>query len=284
MNLFKIRCSAIGLIMTEPQGGTAMQAYLLAESELKRLNELQLSANLSTKTAQERAIKIDNYIAGMPDLKAHKDDIYLSATCMSYVEKWIKQQPEFYGRTKEFTSKYTEKGNLCEDDAIQLCAEHYKWGMVSKNQIRFEQDEHIEGTPDVLLARSVQDTKVSWDADTFPLFDEVPDPRYEWQGHGYKAICNKDLFGLHYCLMDAPESIILSEAWKQTKAMGLDELDATLYDEVKAHMTYSHLPIKLRLKSWFFERNKVAELAARERVELIRKYIGQLNLEQYYGE
>lgn len=281
MQEFKIRSSAIGLIMTEPQGGTAMQAYLFAESELKRLHELQLSANLATKVAQERQVKIDNYTSNIPNLKLHQNDISLSATCMSYVEKWIKEQPEFYGRTKEFTSKQTEKGNRCEDDAIQFCSEQYGWGMVSKNKIRFEQDEHIEGTPDVILVRSVQDTKVSWDFDTFPLFDDVPDVKYEWQGHGYKAIANKELFGLHYCLMDAPEDIILSEAWKKVKSLGLDELDIEIYDEVKAHMTYSHLPVKLRLKSWFFERNMVAELAIRERVELIRKYILTLNLEQY---
>lgn len=282
MQPFKIRCSAIGLIMTEPQGGSYMKKYTDAVAELKRLSELQASANLSTKVAIERALKIDNLERiDIPILFANKDKISLSETCLSYVEKWIKEQPEFYGRTKEFTSKYTEKGKLCENDAIELCAEAYGWGMVSKNETRYEQDEHIEGTPDVILPKSVDDTKVSWDFQTFPLFDEVPDIKYEWQGHGYKAIVDREMFGLHYCLMDAPESIVLTEAWKKSKEIGLEELDATLYDEVKAHMTYSHLPLKLRLKSWFFERNKIAELAIRERVETIRKYVNSLNLEQY---
>lgn len=283
MQPFKIRCSAIGLIMTEPQGGSYMKKYTDAVAELKRLKELQASANLSTKVAIDRALKIDNLERiDIPLLEVNKDKISLSETCLSYVEKWIKEQPEFYGRTKDFTSKYTEKGNMCEDDAIQLCADHYGWGMVAKNQIRFEDDEHIIGTPDVLLTKSVQDTKVSWDPFTFPLFDELPDIKYEWQGHGYKAIADKELFGLHYCLMDAPESLVLSEAWRKSKDMGFDELEASLYDEVKSHMTYSHLPVHLRLKSWFFERNKVAELSIRERVELIRKYIKTLNLEQYF--
>lgn len=279
---FKIRASAIGLIMTEPKGGTFMQKYVDAVAELKRLKELQASANLTTKTAIDRALKIDNLERiDIPLLEVNRDKITLSETCLSYVEKWIKEQPEFYGRTKEFTSKYTDKGNLCENDAIQFCAEQYGWGMVEKNTVRFESDEHIEGTPDIILAKSIDDTKVSWDHETFPLFDDVPDIKYEWQGHGYKAIVNKPLFGLHYCLMDAPESIVLTEAWKECRKLGMDELDADLYDEKKAHMTYSHLPIKLRLKSWFFERNVVAELAIRERVELIRKYIKTLNLNQY---
>lgn len=279
MQLFKIRCSAIGLIMTEPKGGNYMQKYVDAVNELKRLKELQASVkDPNTKTAVERALKIDTLErVDLPVLEAQKDKICLSETCLSYVEKWIKEQPEFYGRSKQFTSKYTDKGNLCEADAIDFCAEQYGWGMVEKNTKYFEHDEHIIGTPDIILAKSVDDTKVSWDSDTFPLFDEVPDIKYEWQGHGYKAIVDRPLFGLHYCLMDAPESIITAETWKEVRRLGMDELDADLYDEVKAHMTYSHLPVKLRLKSWFFERNKVAELAIRERVELIRKYIATLN-------
>lgn len=278
---FKIRCSAIGLIMTEPQGGSNMQKYLAAVAELKRLKELQLSANLTTKVAIERADKIDILErVTIPALETVKDKISLSETCKSYVEKWIKQQPEFYGRTKEFTSKYTEKGNLCEDDSIQYVAERMGWGFVSKCQQAFE-DEHMTGHPDILLLKSVDDMKVSWDFDTFPLFDEEPDIKYEWQGHGYKALTNREQFGLHYCLMDAPEDLINNEAWKQARAAGMNELDVELYDEVKSHMTYSHLPHSLRLKSWLFGRNKVSEDAVRGRVELIRKYIKTLNLEQY---
>lgn len=282
MQKFKIRASAIGLIMTEPKSGSYIQQYTEAIAEYKRLVELQASANLTTKVATARADKITEFEKiTIPFLESKKDQITLSETAKSYVEKWIKEQPEFYGRTKEFTSKYTDKGLLCEDDAIQFCAENYGWGMVCKNTIRFTADEHIEGTPDIVLLKSVEDTKVSWDFTTFPLFDDVPEVKYEWQGHGYKAICNKELFGLHYCLMDAPESIITSEAWKQARQLGMDELDAELFNEVKAQMSYSHLPIKLRLKSWYFERNKVAELSIRERVELIRKYIVTLNLPQY---
>jgi hypothetical protein len=280
MQQFRIRCSAIGQIMTEPKGGNYMQKYVDGVAELKRLKELQAGVkDANTKTAVERALKIDTLErVDLPILEAQKDKICLSETCLSYVEKWIKEQPEFYGRSKQFTSKYTDKGNLCENDAIDFCAEQYGWGMVEKNKKHFTDDEHIIGTPDIILAKSVEDTKVSWDSDTFPLFDVTPEKNYEWQGHGYKAIVNKPLFGLHYCLMDAPESIVTAEAWKEAKRLGMTELDADLYDEVKAHMTYSHLPVKLRLKSWFFERNAVAELAIRERVELVRKYIKTLNL------
>ena len=259
--------------MTEPQSDSP-QKKLSDKIEQVRSNQEKYAAlaNKETKAAKALEANLIKWNAEIPELERNKNKIHLSQTCISYVEKWVKEQPEFYGRTKQFSSKYTEKGNLCENDAIDFCAEQYGWGEVAKNTLSFE-DEHLTGTPDIILKKSVDDTKVSWDSYTFPLFEEVPNKDYEWQGHGYKALTNKDLFGLHYCLMDAPESLIMSEAWKKAREYGLDEVTADLYDEVAAHMTYSNLPVGLRLKSWQFERNKIAELAIRERVELIRKYI-----------
>lgn len=275
---FKCRASAAGLIMTNPVGKSPYQKWSDKVEQIKEASRKYSEMKPELKTAIALKIKISEYEAELPKLELHKNDLHLSETCLSYVEKWAKEQ--LYGRRKEFTSKYTDKGNLCEDDAIQQCAEYYRWGMVSKNTQCFE-DEHFTGTPDILLQKSVDDTKVSWDFDTFPLFDEVPNKNYEWQGHIYKALTGREMFGLHYNLMDAPESIVLAEAWRQVRKKGLDELEADLYDEVKEHMTYSHLPISLRLKSWFFERNKIAEDLAREQVEKINKYINTLNLEQY---
>ena len=76
-NKFKIRCSAIGKIMT----------------------------NHRSKSEQ------------------------FSKTCLSYVHSWIKEQPEFYNRRYEFKSKYTEKGNICEDEGIKFAAKYFGWGM-----------------------------------------------------------------------------------------------------------------------------------------------------------
>lgn len=276
MKAFKIRASAIGQIMTEPQMDSPQKKLFDKKEQVKAAEEkYNALSNKETKTAKTLEANLIKWNAEIPELERNKNKIHLSQTCISYVETWVKSQPEFYNRTKYFTSKYTEKGNFCENDAIQFCAEQYKWGIVAKNEKRFEQDEHIEGTPDIILAKSIEDTKVSWDSDTFPLFNELPDKKYEWQGHGYMAIVDKSSFGLHYCLMDAPEHIIEAEAWKKVRELGETELTIEIYDQVKENMLYSHLPAGLKLKSWRFQRNMVAEIAIRERVELIRKYIGE---------
>lgn len=283
MKTFKIRCSSIGDIMTEPKENSPLKNYLDKLASLKdNQAKYDACANKETKTALTLLEKVTRYTAELPELERHKDDIFLSKTCLSVVDQWIKEQPEFYGRLKEFTSKYTDKGIDCEDDAIKFVAEQYGWGNVSKNQERFIEDEHIDGTPDVIRANSVEDIKCPWWCFTFPIFDkDLPNKDYEWQGHGYMAILKKKQFGLHYCLMDAPEKFIDMQARKEANRLGMNEVEYELFEEVKAKMTYSHLPAKLRLKSYYFEQNIVAELAVREKVELIRKYIKTLNLEQY---
>lgn len=283
MKQFKIRCSSIGDIMTEPKEKSPMANYIDKVAQIKATEEkYNAIGNKETKTALGVLDKLNQYKAELPELERHKDDLHLSKTCISVLDQWVKEQPEFYGRQKEFTSKYTDKGIECEDEAIQFLANHYNWGSVSKNMTRFEDDEHIEGTPDIIRANSIEDVKCPWWCFSFPLFDnQMPNKDYEWQGHGYMTIANKPSFGLHYVLMDAPERFIDMQARKEATRLGMDEVEYDLFEEVRAKMTYSHLPAKLRVKSFLFEQNKIAELAIRERVEQCRKYIALLNLEQY---
>jgi len=281
MQPFKIRASAIGKIMTEPQTVSPQQQYHDAIAEIKRLQELQSEVkNLNTKVAQNRAEKIKILdTETIPYLQVHQNDLHLSETYKSYLHTWLKEQ--IYDRKKEFTSKYTEKGNLCEDDAIEFAGEQLGWGMVSKNTEHFS-NEYITGTPDVILAKSVDDIKCVWDCFTFPVFDfEEANKDYEWQGIGYMDLVKRERFGLHYCLMDAPETLIESEARKLSYKAGFDELDAEFYEQVKASMLYSHLAPGLRLKSYLYNQNTVAVHSVYDRVELGRKYLASLDIAKY---
>lgn len=283
MKPFKIRCSSIGDIMTEPQTNSPYKKWADKVEQIKAA-ELALSAisNKETKTAKTLEQKIVTYTAELPELERHKTDLHLSKTCIAVIDQWVKEQPEFYGRQKEFTSKYTDKGIECEDAAIDFVSGQYNWGATKKNIIRFTNDEHIEGTPDIIRSKSVDDIKCPWWCFTFPIFEkDMPNTDYQWQGNGYMALTKRAEFGLHYVLMDAPERFIDMQARKEATRLGMDEVEYELFEEVKAKMTYSHLPAKLRLKSYFFQQNTVAELAIRERVEQIRKYIVLLNLDQY---
>ena len=222
---FKIRCSAIGKIMTEP-----------------------------------RTIK---------DKEAGK----LSATCLTYVQEWIKEQPEFYNRRHEFSSKYTEKGIECENSSIEFAAKTYGWRNIEKNN-HYKENEFLTGTPDIILENSVEDIKNSFSDKTFPLFEkEIPIDGYGWQLLGYCELFDKNQGGLIYTLMDAPASMIDKEAYYKAKSLGYDEVSVELYDEIKAHMTYSDLRDELRIKRFFIDADKSKMDLVFDKVEKIRNYI-----------
>lgn len=197
----------------------------------------------------------------------------LSATCITYVHAWIKSQPEFYNREKNFRSKYTLKGNMCENDSIQFASKYYGWGNVEKNTER-KTNSFLTGEGDIILLDSVEDIKNSYSESTFPLFyNEIPIDGYGFQLQGYMELYNKPKSGLVYTLMNAPEKMIEREARARMYELDLDEMEAELYDEVEAEMTYDTIPDELRIKRFGLDRDtKVMELVS-DRVDLCRKYI-----------
>lgn len=225
-NKFKIRCSAIGDIMTEPR----------SKSET------------------------------------------LSATCLAYVHKWILSQPEFFDKEKHFRSKYTTKGNECEQAGIDLASRVFGWGLVEKNK-EWRENEYITGTPDIVLARSIEDIKNAWSQDSFPFFaKEYPTKykQYEWQGDGYMDLWDKEEFGLVFTLNDAPERLIEREARVRAWDMGYEDVPADLFDLVKEEMTYSQYRDEIRVKRFEIYRDEKRIERVYERVEDIRKYINNL--------
>jgi hypothetical protein len=152
LNEFKIRCSAIGLIMTEAR----------AKSEP------------------------------------------LSATCISYLEQWVKEQ--LYNTKKQINSKYLTKGNEVEIEAIEYYAEAKDLGFVLKNQDYFEND-FITGTPDLITNGIVYDFKSSWDCFTFPLFETKVDKNYEAQLQGYMNLTGLKKAKLVYTLQNTPDQL-----------------------------------------------------------------------------
>lgn len=206
-----------------------------------------------------------------PSTKAAREAGELGQTAKTYCENWVKE--ELYRRRKEFSSKYTDKGNECEASSIEYAAEHFGWGLVAKNEQNFR-DELMTGTPDIILAYSVEDIKNSWDCFTFPLFDtDIPDKKYYWQGQVYMALTGKNTFGLVYTLMNAPDHLIEQEARRSAE---WQEVEAELYDAVRDRMTYDGLNTDLRIKRFEIARNEDDIERIRTRVEQCREYIKTL--------
>lgn len=214
-----------------------------------------------------------------PRSKAAKEAGELSATTKSIVENWAKEK--VYERRKELTSKYVVKGNQQEAGAIQLAADYFGWVMAEKNEVYLE-DEFFTGTPDVILGDTIADIKCSFDAFTFPLFETDLPKKFDGYDAQLQTYCHlasqhfgrKFKFGkLVFVLMDAPEHLIESEARKRAYAIGENEVSTELFERVRADMTYSHLPLELRIKSFDIDADIFAVNKMSEQVVICRQYI-----------
>ena len=175
----------------------------------------------------------------------------LSKTTKSYVQEWL--AGEIYGVRKQIKSKYLDKGNRMEQDAIDYAADSLGWLFAAKNDEYFE-DEYFCGTPDVISDDTIIDIKCSWDCFTFPLFEEViPNKDYFYQLQVYMHLTGKRKSQLCYVLMNTPEDLTFDEP-----------------------INYTEIDSKYRIKTFDIEYDPEIIEKLQEKVILSRQYIKEL--------
>lgn len=120
-----------------------------------------------------------------------------------------------YGRTKDFTSKYTDKGTLVEPESIKILSQldgiYYE-----KNEVRMHND-YFTGECDILVKDTkVIDIKNAWDLFTFDDHLAGHDTDNEYQVRVYMNLYNVPKAEVIYMLNDAPEEMILKEVEKES--------------------------------------------------------------------
>ena len=194
----------------------------------------------------------------------------LSKTCKSYLQELAIE--EMYGIKKEFSSRYTDKGIAVERNSIDLIQLVSDFGFMYKNEEHFEND-FLTGTPDVNTDNILLDVKSSYDATTFPWFEEeIPNKDYYYQLQGYMALCNKRKSVLAYCLVNTPYQIVEDEVrrahWKEHLIDESEELRA----DVEARHNFDHIPPEKRIKTFEVRYDKDVVKAIYERIKECRKY------------
>ena len=198
----------------------------------------------------------------------------LSATTKTYCQDWLKEQ--LYNRRKEFSSKYTEKGLIMEDNSIDFAMSHLDLGFAVKNEKYFEND-FMTGTPDVILEDCIIDIKNSWSWDTFPLFDTY-NKDYFYQAQCYMKLVGLDKFKLIYTLMDTPEYLVKKETYYFLNSRGefnQEDFEQAFLD-IQKKMTYTDIEDKFKIKVFEIERDDNVIKEIEERVLLCREYINEL--------
>ena len=122
----------------------------------------------------------------------------LSAGCKTYLENWYANDNE------EIHSKYFDKGNMVENECIDLMASVLDKGMAFKND-EHKEDDYFTGTCDVQLDDCIVDVKSVWGRKGLHAACDGLDKDYEWQLRGYLHLYNKSKAILFYGLCDTPE-------------------------------------------------------------------------------
>ena len=262
MKEFKIRCSAIGKIMSALKTITKVEQTKYDKLKAKVDGEGSLSAGetLELMTISDKALKLSSE---------------LPQSAKTYCKTWFIEQ--LYNRRQEIKSKYMTKGLECEDEAIDLVIDYEGLGYNEKNEL-FESDDFFTGTPDIIYDDLIVDIKCSWSCFTFPLFDtEVDNKDYYYQLQGYMQLFDKQHAMLSYALVDAPQKLIEDAIYYKGKEQG--GITQDIVDTVTADMTYSNIPTKYRVKSFRFERDDQVIKEIQDRVKMCRLYISQLQEE-----
>jgi len=264
MKDFKIRCSAMGKIMSALKTITKAEQtkYNKLKAKVDGAGSLSAGETLELMTISNKALKLSKE---------------LPQGAKTYCKDWFIE--ELYGRRKEITSKYMDKGILAEDASLELIMTYENLPYGEKNE-EYKEDEFFTGTCDLKYddMSLIIDAKSSWDAYTFPFFDkEIPNKDYYYQLQGYCQLYNMQEAWLCYALVDMPEIMIEEEIyWKGKKAGGITQ---EIVDSVRANRTYSDIDPKHRIRSFKFERDDSVIKEIQERVKMCRLYISQLQEE-----
>jgi hypothetical protein len=199
----------------------------------------------------------------------------LSQTAKSYIQELVLEHK--YGIKKEFSSRYTDKGLQCEDEAIALVNDVLGLGFIFKNEEHFQND-WITGTPDVNTNDILLDVKCSYEASTFPFFEtEIPTPAYFFQLQGYLWLTGKTEALLCYCLINTPIEIVEDEVRREHWKHKVIDEDLEIRDFVQKKHNFDQIPDNRKVKVFKVERDETIIWAIQEKVEEARIYYNLLN-------
>lgn len=191
-----------------------------------------------------------------------KDPNKLTETAKSYLIELAKEN--LFGYSSFDGNKYTEKGNLLEDKAIQLSG--LKRGRVyKKNAIRLENG-FLTGECDVFDDKRnlIIDTKCSWDIGTHPFFDDEAEKKakksgYDIQMQGYMWLWDCDKAEIDFCLFQTPEELL------------------SPYDDFNNHITkVDQIPQEKRITTVTIERDEKLIENIQTQIATARKYYDEI--------
>ena len=208
----------------------------------------------------------------------------IGETCKAHLlECFVTQK---YGRYKDITNKFIEKGLLAEEDSIDLYT-LVKDKLFIKNEELIQNDFFV-GTPDLFEGETIKtasiiiDLKTSWDIFTFfQSMHKSVDKKYFWQLQAYMDLTGATEGRLVYCLVNTPYKLVEDEKKKLTWTMAVIDTDEDkAYIEackrIDKNTNYDDIPIEEKYIEFIIKRDQEAIDKAHERVKICRNFLNAL--------
>lgn len=170
-------------------------------------------------------------------------DVENSLTCKRKLVQMYRELT--WQRRSDKGNKYTEKGNMVEEDSITLYS-RVKKEIFKKNEIRLTNDfftgevDLFQGS-EITKAKRTLDTKSSWDWTTFPSMLDSIDSDYDYQGQGYMDLTGAGMHTIAYCLVNTPGDLIFKEKLNLKYSMGIIDIETPEYIEACIEIEKNHI-------------------------------------------
>lgn len=223
----------------------------------------------------------------------------LSERAKTYlVEKYIQEQ---YGRTKDFSNKYLDKGLSVEQSAITLYSRIKKEGFASNEEEK--RNAYFSGTPDIIMPDKIIDIKSSFTIFTFMASkNDKLNKDYYYQVQTYCDLFDKPKGEVAYILENSPWHIVEGELrreaykygdnastpnWVEIRIIANHVYDLHTFNEYLsirgivpsddlskyAIAGFVEVPLKERHHSFEFDRNDIDIARMKDRVVECRKHM-----------
>lgn len=300
--IFKSRASSVGLLMSKGNEITEKQL-----SDLVSLQNRKLSSELGN--SNPLTSKMEETLKGLIEKRDAPFEFGKSAK--TYIEDvWLYNN---YGYRESSHSNETLKGNLCEQDVIDLISkvrpipefresakgkfdrmffsgsddDKQRARLIGYNPKKGKlENDWLTGMPDIDLdcIDTIEDVKTCWSIKTFKNVSKKTIPEtYYGQGQAYLALTGRTKFVLHYGLVKTPQRII--DKMLRGALYGIGDGDEDNEDYQKAayqiernNNAIDKVPIEKRVKSFYFKRDDNYIEKMKKRVELARKYYDTVTL------
>lgn len=185
---------------------------------------------------------------------------------------------------KDISSKYFDKGNLCEQDAMQILQDALYPKSFVKSFKKQVSNDFIQGTPDVVMSDYLYDIKNAYDRFTFANAEKSWE--YEWQIKAYLWITGKTKGRLFYTLTNIPEELLQDEERKlfyshRPKFISTEQKEyIEACEELRKKLDFTKMAIHERFKLWEIELTESDIETMKTAVINGRNYMKQLHEEQ----